>query len=657
MVTKFIEAESFEFLGGWVIDQQSIDQMGSAYIMAHGMGVPVDDAYTSFIVEEEGLYKVWARTRDWTSVWNAPSSAGRYLAMVDNYPLENVLGTNGAEWKWQFAGTIHLNSGKHEIRLRDLTGFNGRCDAILISNDSTFTPPDEKSELETLRQKLSWGEVENVADQYDLIVVGGGVAGVCMALAAKRTGTKTLLINDRDVLGGCNSSEIRVCMGGMINQPPYDKIGNVVKQIAPIMGSPQIFGGQYYEDDRKRQAFEVGCDRFTGGENAPYTLALGEHVIDIEITDGLITSVTTVNIHTGKRKCYHGRLFADCSGDAVIARRAGCEVMYGREGRDAFGEDLAGNEYQKLVMGHSLRWYSEKKDTVQAFPEIDWGIPFTEDTCYHVLNGDWEQETGFRRDMAEETEYIRDYGLRAIFSNWNYQKNLSERRSEYNNYALKWISALGGKRESYRVVGDHILTEQDIETPTIYDDATACMTWSIDLHFPEPDNEQRFGEAFRSFAYHRGYPYPYPVPYRCLYARDAKNLFLGGRVISTSRVAFSAIRVMRTLGALGEVVGLAATVCRKHGAYPRDIYETYLDEFKQALTEGVPVPDAFHCGYGSMEAYHFKDIGWIRFNPPYSCDSPDQMAKFKRNIRALEMKHKNPYPEGFWDESFNKGKL
>ena len=175
------------------------------------------------------------------------------------------------------------------------------------------------------------------------------------------------------------------------------------------------------------------------------------------------------------------------------------------------------------------------------------------------------------------------------------------------------------------------------------------MTWSIDIHFPEPDNEKEFGEAFRSFAYHRGIVRPYPVPYRCLYARDVKNLFLGGRVVSTSHVAFSAIRVMRTLGALGEVAGLAATICREHDATPREVYEKYLDELCEAMKRGVPCPDAFACGIGDEEAYHFKDIGWIHFHP-YSCQSPDRMDKFKRNIRALEIRHKYPFPDGFWDE-------
>lgn len=648
MSTIFIEAESFQNLGGWVIDQQSVGQMGSPYLMAHGMGVPVEDASTTFSVEEEGFYKVWVRTRDWTSVWDVPSSAGRFIALVDEYPLEQTLGTNGPAWAWQSAGKVHLYAGEHCLKLHDLTGFNGRCDALLLSNDPNFEPASEPAAVEELRRELGWKQVEDVEDIFDLVVVGGGVAGVCMALAAKRTGSKVLLINDRDVLGGCNSSEIRVCMGGGINLPPYERLGDVVKQIAPMMGDPAIFGGEYYEDDRKRFAFEVKCDFFSGGKCGDHLLALGERVIDQEMTDGRITSVTTLNIHTGARRRYFGKQFADCTGDAEIARRAGCEVMYGREGRDSFGEDLAAEKYDKLVMGHSLRWYSEKKPGAQPFPQIDWCIPFTEDTCYHVLNGDWEQETGFRRDMAEETEYIRDYGLRAIFSNWNYQKNLSERRAEYEHDTLKWISPLGGKRESYRVVGDHILVEQDIENPTIYPDASACMTWSIDIHFPEPDNENRFGEAFRSFAYHRGIVKPYPVPYRCLYARDVKNLFLGGRVVSTSHVAFSAIRVMRTLGALGEVAGLAASICREHECDPRDVYTTWLEELKDAMTKGVPVPNAFSCGCGAEESYHFKDIGWIHFHE-YQCDTPERMDKFKRNIKALQMKHKYPYPEGFWD--------
>ena len=139
---------------------------------------------------------------------------------------------------------------------------------------------------------------------------------------------------------------------------------------------------------------------------------------------------------------------------------------------------------------------------------------------------------------------------------------------------------------------------------------------------------------------------PYPVPYRCLYARDVRNLFLGGRDVSASHVAFSAIRVMRTLGALGEAAGLAASVCTKHGAWPRDVYTDYLDEFKAAMTAGVPIPDSFNCGIGDEEAYHFKDAGWFSLDHPESSERHDPAAlrKLKKGIAALGLPHKYPLP-------------
>ena len=126
------------------------------------------------------------------------------------------------------------------------------------------------------------------------------------------------------------------------------------------------------------------------------------------------------------------------------------------------------------------------------------------------------------------------------------------------------------------------------------------------MHFPEPTNQEQFGEAFRSFAYHRGIVEPYPVPYRCLCAKDVKNLFLGGRLVSASHVAFSSVRVMRTLGELGEVVGMASAVCKEHGCSPREVYTEHLDELKERLSKGVSIPDAFHCEADSDESYHFR---------------------------------------------------
>ena len=170
------------------------------------------------------------------------------------------------------------------------------------------------------------------------------------------------------------------------------------------------------------------------------------------------------------------------------------------------------------------------------------------------------------------------------------------------------------------------------------------MTWSIDMHFPEPSNQKEFSEAFRSYAYHRGIETPYPVPYRCLYAKDAKNLFIGGRLVSTSHIAFSSVRVMRTLGALGEVVGLASSVCKKYGCTPREVYSEHLQELKELLERGVESPDAFECGVGNEEAYHFKDIGWWWLNTEVS-QNPEEIEKFRKGVEFLGLKHKYPMPK------------
>lgn len=632
----FLEAESFKDLGGWIVDQQSMETIHSSYIMAHGMGVPVRDAVTEFYIENGAKYNFWVLTRDWTSVWGVKDSAGKFTIAADGEEFKTILGTNGKEWAWQFAGSADLKRGIHTLSLHDLTGFNGRCDAIYLT-DGDNVPPVKIADMDDLRKRLNWHEIKCNSHVYDLIVVGGGIAGICTALSAIRNGVETLLIHDRGVLGGCNSSEVRVCMGGIANLPPFENIGNVVKEIAPIMGLPSTFKKEYFEDNRKLFAFEVS--------EAAESVLLNCRVTDVEKDKNKITAVICTDTLTGKKKKFFAKMFSDCTGDAVLSRLAGAETMYGREGRNKFGESLAPESNQKIVMGHSIRWYSEDTGKKSDFPNIDWGLKFNDKTCLDVYNGDWEQETGFFRDMIGEIEYIRDFGLRAIFSNWAYQKNLYAKKEKYKNYELKWVSPIGGKRESYRVVGDYILTQQDIEEHIPHDDATLCITWSIDMHFPEVDNMKEFDEPFRSYAYHRGIEKAYPVPYRCLYSKDVDNLFLGGRIVSASHVAFAAIRVMRTLGQLGEVAGLAASVCKSKNCMPKDVYEKHLDTLKDKMKKGVEIPSAFCCDVGNEEAYHFKDIGWLYLGDDSYIGDKQKNEKFKRGIAALGIKHKYNLPK------------
>ena len=631
----WLEPDSFDTLGGWVIDQQSMDQMGSAYVMAHGMGIPVADAETVCIIPEGGEWTVWARTRDWTAPWKRGKPGGVFKILINGRALPETLGTNGSQWAWQKAGTVALGKGRAKIALHDLTGFNGRCDALYLTLDPDARPVNDKKELAEFRRKVTKTICRDDPVVYDLAVAGGGISGICTAIAAIRTGSKVVLIQDRPVLGGNNSSEIRVPLGGRIHVPPYPQLGNVVEEIAPITGGPGVHPTKFYEDTRKANIFRT-CPRNR------WRLVLSTRVVAVERDKDdpqKIAAYIARNVQTGAETRFRARLFADCTGDAVIARMMGAEVMYGRESRDKFNESLAPVKGDNQVMGMSVIWGSRKADKPTPFPDVDWGIEFTEDNVYHVRSGDWEWETGQYRNQAEETEYIRDYGLMTIFANWSYLKNHSKRKAEWARDTLSWISPIGGKRESYRVVGDYILTQNDIEDHVVHPDATGSITWNLDLHFPDPEHVRKFEEPFRSCAYHRTLVKPHPVPYRCLYAKDVKNLFLAGRHISASHVAFGAVRVMRTLGILGEVVGMAATICAKENIYPRDVYESRFEELKAMMKRGVPAPATYHPGgFGTKyEGYHFKDTGHLGVypNPHEKLDDP----KVRERIKALGVQH------------------
>ena len=636
----WLEAEGFNTLGGWVIDQQSADQMGSAYIMAHGMGIPVEDAQTVCHIPRQGEWAVWVRTRDWTAPWKRGTPAGRFHVVVNGQRLPAVMGTKGGAWHWQKAGAIALEKGAAKIALHDLTGFNGRCDALYLTTDPAVTPEGDAVKLAVFRKETMGLKRKDDPVVYDLAIAGGGMAGTCAAIAAIRTGSKVVLIQDRPVLGGCNSSEVRVSLGGFAQTEPYPNVGKIVTAVGPIMGGGGTGPGEWYEDTRKANIFRLCPD-------SQYRLVLNERVSAVEKDPDdpkKIVAFIARNARTGVETRYRAKLFADCTGDAVIARMMGAEVMYGREARSRFNESLAPEKADRQVMGMSVLWYSKKAPHPTPFPDVDWGIPFTEDTAYYIRQADWEWETGQYRDQVEEAEHIRDYGMMAIYANWSFLKNHSKRKAEWARDTLDWVSPIGGKRESYRVVGDLILTQNDLEKHLTYPDATVSITWDLDHHFPDPENAKKFAEAFRSCAYHRGFMEPCPVPYRCLYARDVKNLFLGGRHISVSHSAFSAVRVMRTLGSLGEVIGMAATVCAKENATPRDVYTTHFGKLKALMEKGVVLNPSHAYGTGGMEEkYHFKDLGFLPVNDEERKKrvTPAVEKDYQERIKVLNVQHRD----------------
>ena len=579
-----VEAEGFDNFGGWMVDQQFIDQMGSPILLAHGMGVPVDDATTSVELPGPGTYRVLVRTRDWVAPWKAPGAPGRFQVLVDGKPLPTLFGTEGAEWHWQDGGTVEISGRKITLALNDLTGFDGRCDAILLAADPGFRPPDGGKPLAALRrQLLDLSEGPDDAGRFDLVVVGGGMAGTCSAVSAARLGLKVALIQNRPVLGGNNSSEVRVHLGGNIHQQPYPALGGVVAELdSGYHGNAQP-AEQY--DDRKKLAV-------ARAEKNLY-LFLNTHAFKVETEDNRIVAVLAKHIRSSRELRFRAPLFADCTGDGTIGYLAGADYRYGRESRQETDEALAPQQADRQTMCTSIMWYSVKTDEPTTFPDCPWAIQFNEKNYQKAISGNWNWETGFRYDQIEEFEYIRDHGLRAVYGNWAFQKNQAPDKAKYAKRKLGWVAYIGGKRESRRLLGDVILRQQDVVEGRKFPDASVTSTWSIDLHYPV-QSDQFPGQEFRSRAEFLRTK-PYPVPYRCFYSRNVENLFMAGRNVSVTHVALGTVRVMRTCGMMGEVVGMAASICKKHDARPRDVYTNYLDELKQLMTRGVgkqPPPPA-----------------------------------------------------------------
>lgn len=573
----FLETESFTDKGGWVIDQQSFVVMGSSYLMAHGMGRPVKDAATTVPFPKKGKYRVWVRTKDWAPF---PKGPGKFQVVINGKPLNQVFGESGSDlWKWYPGGEIEVQNEQMSVALHDLTGFNGRCDAILFTNSPTFIPPDKLDAMTAFRkQQLKLTDAPAEANNFDLVVVGGGIAGTCAAISASRMGLKVALIQDRPVLGGNNSSEIRVHLMGDVDKNHYPKLGRIVREMDngdPGNGNPDA---KEYGDARKTAIVK-------GERNI--SLFLNTHVYKVEKSGDKIVAVIGRDIATNKETRFTGTFFSDCTGDGTIGDLAGAEFRMGRESKAETGESLAADKVDNFTLGTSNLWASLERDTVSSFPETPWAIQFSDE--YHIddSKADWQWETGFGNfNTITDAEKIRDHNLRAIYGNWSYLKK--NKAAKYAKRELAWVAYIGGKRESRRLMGDHVLNQMDIQEGKQYPDGTVTATWTIDLHFPDERNKKYFeGQEFFAGTKHIKVA-PYTIPYRCLYSKNISNLFMAGRNISTTHVAFGSTRVMRTCGMMGEVVGFAAFLTKKYNTSPRGVYQEYLPELMAIIKDETP---------------------------------------------------------------------
>ncbi|QTN34088.1 FAD-dependent oxidoreductase [Akkermansiaceae bacterium] len=566
--TFLVEAEQFSDKGGWGIDTQFIESMGSPYLIAHGLGKPVPDATTEADVPEDGSYRVWVRTLDWTKRLGRPASAGRFKLSVNGAALANELGSGEPKWTWQLAGQTELKAGKAKLALQDLTGFNGRADAVLFSSDPSFSPPADA----TFEERTAW-EIPGVpsgiedAGNFDLVVVGGGYGGIGAAVSAARMGAKVALIQNRNVLGGNGSSEIRVWAMG--NYPPSEyPLDEIIREIED-KASASPAPAEEFVDDKKEKVVRAEKN---------ISLFLGHHAYGLDMADGKISAVKAVDIDAGKIKRISGKFFCDCTGHGFIAMWSGADTKFTEKGR----------------MGMSNMWIWENQPEAVFFREQPWMYKFAADDFPYpkVRHGfghaEWFWESGYDNHPVKELENTRDLNHLASFSAWNSIKNhgaYAERdEKKHANSALTWMAYIGGTRETVQILGDIILTGDDVRGKKDFPDATFKTTWSIDLHYPvEKYKDTIPGKPFIARAVHGpgvDKKVGYAVPYRTLYSRNIPNLFMAGRNISVERDALGTIRVMKTIGMMGVTVGRAAALATVRDCTPREIYEKHLDEVK-----------------------------------------------------------------------------
>lgn len=431
-------------------------------------------------------------------------------------------------------------------------------------------------------------KIKTVKLSCDFVVIGGGIAGTCAAISAARQGLNVVLVQDRPVLGGNASSEIRLWALGATshqgNNNRYAREGGLIDEIMVENlrrnpeGNPVLFD-------------MVLIDKVRAEKNI--MLLLNTAMTNACKSDAVtIASVEAFNSQSQTLYSISSKLFCDASGDGILAFLAGASYRVGAEDGSEFGEKYAPYDKYGQMLGHSIFFYSKDAGKPVRFKAPDIALKdITEIPRYSLIDSSdqgcrfWWLEYGATLDTIYDNEDIKFELWKIVYGVWNYIKN-SGKFQGVDNLTLEWVGLIPGKRESRRFNGLYMLNQNDIVHQHRFDDAVACGGWAIDLHpaegvySTEPPCTQYHSKGI------------YSIPYRCLVSKDLKNLFLAGRIISVSHVAYGSTRVMMTLGHCAQAVGTAAALCMHHDVFPSDIVERkYMTELQDILAlNGQSIP-------------------------------------------------------------------
>ncbi len=401
-----------------------------------------------------------------------------------------------------------------------------------------------------------------IVKKYDMVVVGGGMSGICAAISSARHGARTALVQNRPVLGGNASSEIRmhICGADHHGSRPHARETGILEELLleNRKMNPQysfsVFDTVLWEKCR----FQEGLD-----------LYLNTHMTDAAVENGVITKITANQLTTEKIFEIEAKIFTDATGDGTLAYLAGAGYMHGREGKTVFGERFAPDETDTITMGNTLLFKAVETGKAAPFEKPFWAYSYEEEDLIfrehdEITAGYWWVELGGDGlDIVEDGEVIRDELIKAVYGIWDHIKNSGGHKAD--NFVLDWVGFLPGKRESRRIKGEYILKEQDLLKGRIFEDAVAYGGWPMDMHIAGGLKTRLQPTDFIHL------DNIYTIPYKSLYSRDIRNLMLAGRVISCSHMAFGSTRVMATCAVVGQAVGTAGAMAVEMGIMPPEI--------------------------------------------------------------------------------------
>ncbi len=431
-------------------------------------------------------------------------------------------------------------------------------------------------------------ELKTIKANFQVVVVGGGLSGLCAAIASARHGAKTALIQERPVLGGNASGEIRMHICGASASGRYDNAREtgIIEEIL-------------LENRKRNYHDEFPLFDIVMWEKARFqknlTLYLNTHMRKVETEKERISRVICSRLGSETELIVEGEYFIDATGDGTLGAFAGAQYMRGSESRDVFEEPHAPEKADGYTMGNTILFSAMDRGRKVGFEKPEWAYDVPEEMLKNrdhsqISYGYWWIELGgMDSDIIKDYEQIKDELLKWAFGIWDHIKNKGDHKAD--NYELTWVGMLPGKRESRRLTGDYVLREQDLASGRVFDDAVAYGGWPMDMHVP--GGLKNHEKQPSMFIFPEKY---YTIPYRCLYSKNIGNLFLAGRAISVSKLAFGSTRVMGTTSVAGQAAGAAAAMAVEYGISPRDM-NLKINELQKKLM----ADDCFIPGYRYMD--------------------------------------------------------